>query len=158
MLGHDTDGEAEGRLVQLHEDIERYCAGPVPRDFAASALVIEPGLVLSERLRLAQDIALPEALERLLATRTFRQEIDLILSSQAGQPLPDNLQILRTPAGKLLAERMSRTSKLDLLDFKMDRNSCPKCHLELNLSVKNELMAYRISKCSNCGRFIINRG
>lgn len=157
ILGHDTDGEVESRLIQLHEDMERYCEGPVSPDFATAALVTEPGLVLSERLRLPQAVPLTEALERLLATRTFRQEIGQIISWQAGQPLPDNLQILHTPAGKLLAERMSRTSKLDLVDFKADRNSCPKCHMELHRSVKNELMIYRISQCLNCGRFIINR-
>jgi hypothetical protein len=157
ILSHDPDEETQGRLVQLHEDIERYCAGPVPRDFATSALATDTGFVVSQGLLLPQAPALPEAIERLLATRTFRQELDLILSSQASQPLPDDLQILLTPAGKSLAQRMNRTPKPTLLEFKTDRNSCPKCHLELNRSVRNELMTYRISQCLSCGRFIINR-
>lgn len=158
ILGQDKDGEAVGRLVQLHEDLERFCGGPVPRDFAASALVTESGLVLSDHLRVTQGVGLAEALDQVLATRTFQQEIELILSWRNGQPLPTDLQILKTPGGKLLAERMGGTTKLDLVDFKPDRNSCPKCHMEIHRSVRNELLAYRISKCLNCGRFIINRG
>jgi hypothetical protein len=158
IIGNDKDGDAVVRLVQLHEDLERYCGGPVSPDFVSSALVTEPGLVLSDRLRLTQGIGLAEALKQMLTTRTFRQEIELILSWQSGQPLPVDLQILKTPGGKMLAERMGQTSKLDLCDFKAGRNSCPKCHLEIHRSVRDELQAYRISKCLNCGRFIINRG
>jgi hypothetical protein len=157
ILGHDKDEDGLGRLVRLHEALERYCGSPVPKDFAADALVTEPGLVLSDRLRLTPGIGLAAALERVLTTRTFLQEINLILSWQVGQALPPDLEILKTPAGKLLAERMGRTSQLELVDFKPDRNSCPKCHLEIHRSVRNELLTYRISKCLNCGRFIINR-
>lgn len=156
-LSHDSDGEAQRSLVELHEDLERYCAGPVPGDFAAAALVTDPGIVVSERLRLPQTLPLPDALQRLLATRTFRQELDLIISSQPGHPLPEDLQILTTPAGKVLAQKINRSPKPSLLEFRTDRNSCPKCHLELNRSVRSELMRYRISQCLCCGRFIVNR-
>lgn len=158
ILAQDKDGDVAERLALLHEDLERYCGGPVQKDFASEALVTEPGLVISDRLRLTQTVGCAEALERVLATRTFRQEIELILSCTHDQTLPADLQILKTPAGKALAEKMGRTANLELIDFKLDRNSCPKCHMEISRSVRNELMAYRISRCLHCARFIINRG
>jgi hypothetical protein len=155
-IAEDNADEAASLLVQLHEDLERYCGGPVPADFAMGALVTEAGMVISDRLRLTRTVGLVEALNRLLSTRTFREEINLIRARSNGQPLPTDLQILKTPSGKILAGIIARNSKLELFEFKLDRNSCPKCHMEINLSVRNELSNYRISRCLHCGRFIIN--
>ena len=146
-------------MVQLHEDLERYCGVPVNRDFVQTALVTESGFIFSDRLRINQDIDLADALEQLLSTRTFRQEIGIIRSWQPGQPVPDDLQILKTPPGIRLAAILGRTAKLDLIECKPGSNACPKCHMEMQLSVRNELQTYRISKClNNCGKFIINLG
>jgi len=157
-IAQDQGDEVVGQLVQLHEALERYCSGPVAQDFASTALVTESGYVFSDRLRIKQDIGLSEALERVLSTRTFRQEIEIIRSWQPGQALPDDLQILKTTPGTLLAERMGRNTKLQLIECKQGSNACPKCHMEMHLSVRNELQTYRISKCLNCDRFIINLG
>ena len=158
-LAQDQGGGAMGQLVQLHEDLERYCGGPVEKDFAASALVTESGFIFSDRLRINQAIELSDALERVLSTRTFRNEIGIIRSWQTGQPLPEDLQILKTPPGILLAAILGRTTKLELVECKADSKACPKCHMEMQQSVRNELQTYRISKCLNsCGKFIINLG
>ena len=145
-----------GQLVQLHEDLERYCGGPVEKDFAASALVTESGFIFSDRLRMNLEIDLTDALGQVLSTRTFRQEIEIIRSFQNGHSLPADLQILKTPPGILLAAILGRSTKLELVECKPGGNACPKCHMEMHLSVRNELQTYRISKCLNCGRFIIN--
>ena len=151
-----TSDETMTHLAQLHENLERYCGGPVANDFALAALVSESGYIFADRLRTRLDVGLSEALERVLSTRTFRQEIEIICSWQPGQARPEDLQILKTPSGMPLAERMGRNTKLDLVESKQGSNACPKCHMEMHLSVRNELQIYRISKCLNCGRFIIN--
>ena len=112
-----------GQLVQLHEDLERYCGGPVEKDFAASALVTESGFIFSDRLRINPEIDLTDALSRVLSTRTFRQEIEIIRSSQAGHSLREDLQILKTPPGILLAAILGRTKKLELVECKPGGNA-----------------------------------
>lgn len=152
------NSEVPGQLALFHEDLERYCEGPVEPAFAQSALVTEPGYIFSDRLRVASCMQLAEALERILATRTFRQEIEIVRSWLPGQVVPVDLQLLNSPPGLALAERMARNARLDFVETQPGAVACPKCHMQTQLSVQNELRVYRISKCQcqTCGRFIID--
>ncbi len=48
---HNAD-EQMARLVHLHDELERYCGGPVDKSSAASALITEPGRIITEKVRL----------------------------------------------------------------------------------------------------------
>ncbi len=146
------------RLVHLHDELERFCGGPVPREFAFASLVTEPGSVISEKVRLPGGPDLKQTLERLLSTRTFRQEVEMILAcAREGKEPPSDLSIFRTDAGNTLRERLVRQQRIDLVEWSNGRNACPKCHLVLSESLKRDLQTQRIARCCHCQRFLVNR-
>jgi len=156
VIALDRGSESEGRLVQLHEHLERYYLGPVPRDFAKAALVTEPGFVFSDRLRSNSDVSLSDSLARVLNTRTFRQEIEIIRSWKFGDTLPVDLGIFKTRSGEILAKQISRNGKFEMRETRTGGHACPKCHMVIQRFVHNELEVSRMSNCQNCGCFMIN--
>ena len=146
------------RLVHLHDELERYCGGPVPKEFAFASLITDPGYVVSEKVRLPGAPDLKSSLERLLSTRTFREEVEIILvcARELKEPA-DDLSIFGTDTGKLLRERLVHQQRVDLVEWSNGRNACPKCHLVLSESLKRDLQSQRIARCCHCQRFLVNR-
>jgi hypothetical protein len=155
---HDDAGEQTTRLVHLHDELERYCGGPVDASLAFSALVTDPGRVISEKIRLPSAPELKVSLERVLSTRTFREEVEIIraCAPERKEP-PSDLSIFRTDTGRMLLESLRRQQRVELIEWTNGRNACPKCHLVLNESLKRDLQTQRVARCSHCQRFLINR-
>jgi len=146
------------RLVHLHDELERYCGGTVSKDFAFGALVTDTGHVVSEKVRMADAPDLKSSLERVLATQTFRAEVEIISAcvTERTEP-PSDLSILSTDAGKMLQDCLRRQQRVELFEWRDGRNACPKCHLVLSESLKRDLQAQRIARCCHCQRFLVNR-
>lgn len=151
-------GEQTTRLVHLHDELERYCGGSVDKSLAFSALVTDPGRVITEKIRLPSSPELKASLERVLSTRTFREEVEIIraCAPERKEP-PSDLSIFRTDTGKMLLESLRRQQRVDLIEWTNGRNACPKCHLVLSDSLKHDLQTQRVARCCHCQRFLINR-
>lgn len=155
---HEDASEQTTRLVHLHDELERYCGGPVDTTLAFSALVTDPGRIVTEKVRLPSAPELKVSLERVLSTRTFGEEVEIIraCASERKEP-PSDLSVFRTDAGKMLLESLRRQQRVDLIEWTNGRNACPKCHLVLSESLKHDLQTQRVARCCHCQRFLINR-
>jgi len=155
---HDEAGEQTTRLVHLHDELERYCSGPVDTTLAFSALVTDPGRIITEKVRLPSAPDLKVSLEHMLSTRTFREEVEIIraCAPERKEP-PSDLSIFRTDTGRMLLESLRRQQRVDLIEWTNGRNACPKCHMVLSESLKRDLQTQRVTRCFHCQRFIINR-
>jgi hypothetical protein len=135
-------------LVALHELVERYCAGAAQAEFARASLAGEPGENVAEKLRLPNAPALVTALDKMLTTQTFREEVEILLACAAARTLPpEGLAIYETEAGNSLAESLRQQRRVEVVDWGVSRNACPKCHLVLNEFVKRSLENQRIGCC-----------
>jgi hypothetical protein len=151
-------GEQTTRLVHLHDELERYCGGPVDISLAFAALVTDPGRIITEKIRLPSAPELKDSLERVFTTRTFREEVEIIRACAPERKEPPNdLTIFRSDAGKMLLESLRRQQRVDLIEWTNGRNACPKCHLVLSESLKHDLQTQRVARCCHCQRFLINR-
>jgi hypothetical protein len=153
----NTD-EQTTRLVILHDELERYCGGLVPMELAFAALVSDAGHVVSQKVRLPDAPELQDSLERVFSTRTFREEVEIILACipERKEP-PSDLSIFRTAAGKMLRDCLGRQQRVELFEWKNGRNACPKCHFVLPIALKLDLQTQRIVRCCNCQKFLVNQ-
>ena len=146
------------RLAYLHEELERYCGGVVPTELASAALVTDAGRVVSEKVRLPDAPDLRVALDRLLSTRTFREEVEILLAciAESREP-PSDLSILEMRAGKELRDCLARQEPIAVVEGRTGSSACPKCHLVLPESLQRDLQTQRITRCCYCQRFLVNR-
>jgi hypothetical protein len=153
---HNAD-EQIARLVHLHDELERYCGGPVDKSFAASALITEAGRIITEKVRLPAAPELAVSMEQLLSTRTFREEINIVRDCAADKAEPpDDFTIFKTPTGRMLLESLRRRQRIDLVEWSNGRNACPKCHLVLPESVKRTLESERLAVCPHRNHFLVH--
>ena len=155
---HDDAAERTARLAHLHDELERYCGGPVDPSLAFTALVTDPGRIITEKVKLPLAPELKVSLEHVLSTRTFREEVEIVraCAPEHKEP-PDDLAIFRSDAGKMLLDSLRRGQRVDLIEWTSGRNACPRCHLILSDSLKHHLQTHRVARCCHCQRFLINR-
>ncbi len=149
--------EQMARLVHLHDELERYCGGPVDKSVASTAIIIELGRIITEKVILPAAPDLAASIDRLLSTRTFREEVEIVrdCAVERTEP-PDDFTIFRTATGKMLLESLRRRQRIDLVEWSNGRNACPKCHLVLPESVKRTLESERIAVCPHRNHFLVH--
>ncbi len=151
--------EAKGPLVRLHEQMESFCEGNSTR-----VLCQELHLFTEQEVPLAAELlkllpfspSLSDSLDSLLSTPTVRQQLEVIRTIVAsGQDLPENVTILKLPAGRSYADQCLSGRAPETFPLKPEANVCPKCHIKLHLGKVHEIDQNRFGTCDHCNRFLI---
>lgn len=152
LLGSD---DSPKELVRLHDAIENFCGRHAPTA-ATNQLPPTPALVR----RILQDDAgdTSAALNAVLAARTRRQELELVLNAvKESRPSPsEDLAIFTSSTGRQLLRDLKSRTPPRLREFTFERNSCPHptCYLRLPDESLKELKRLRLCRCVNCDTYL----
>jgi hypothetical protein len=152
LLGSD---DAPKEFVRLHDALENFCGFLAPRE-STSQLSPLPNLLR----RIVQDGGADTAagLTAVLAARTRRQEIELVLKAvkERRPPPSGDLAIFTSSTGRQLLRDLQSRTPPRLLEFTFGRNSCPhlSCYLRLPDESLRELRRLRLCRCVNCDTYL----
>jgi uncharacterized protein YbaR (Trm112 family) len=151
--------QEKGPLVRLHEQMESFCEGNSTR-----VLCQDLHLFTEQEVPLAAELlkllpfspSLSDSLDSLLSTPTVRQQLEVIRTTVAsGQDLPENVTILKLPAGRSYADQCLSGRAPETFPLQPEANVCPKCHIKLHLGKVHEIDQNRFGTCDYCNRFLI---
>ncbi len=147
------------QFVALHDDLEKFFGGPVDHAFALAALIEDSHQGFAAALKQGDDnIDLRTALERVLAKRTRRQQLEeaLRLLSE-GKAVPAEWEVFQSNTGKRLHESMHRSAwQKRIVKTIPSYESCSHCYAQFP---KQELAIFRkerIGHCIQCKKFSLN--
>jgi hypothetical protein len=155
VLGANTVGsnDAARELVRLHDALENFFGALSP---ATAAGGLSPMPPLLRNVLSTEDADPVKGLQSILAARTRRQEIGIILHAVASRtPLPtEELAVFAfTTGGQLLKDLKSRVPPR-LVEVPVGRSACPKCYLRLSDESLRELQRLRLCRCVNCSNYL----
>ncbi|HEX7316682.1 MAG TPA: hypothetical protein VF297_22460 [Pyrinomonadaceae bacterium] len=144
---------------QLHESLEHYWRGEVDREQALGALLPHSRINIAGLFLEATGASLRDNLEKILDTPTLRGELETLLkSAEAGEPLPENLRLLRSDAGRELLAELKKHGVSKRIEFLKNNDfNCPRNFIRLSEACKGELLKNRVARCSYCGLLIVRR-
>lgn len=156
MLSDDNKAD---QLVGLHDDLEKFFGGPVDHASVLAALIEDSHQGFAAALAQAdEDVDLRAALEKVLATRTRRQQLeDALRLRSEGQAVPSDWEVFQSKTGKQLHESMHR------LDWKRrikkaipNYEACSHCYAQYPMQETAIFRRERIGICIQCKRFSLD--
>jgi hypothetical protein len=144
-------------LSQIHDLLERFCAGEVPFTRAHSSLLRGRGVGFETLFFEEKTVDLENNLARILQTPTLRQEIlQVIRDAEIGRPLAFNLPVFDGVEGKAFREALNTPAGRQSIDMvKNDWGMCPHQYYKLKSEVLIKLEDDRVALCNWCGRVMI---
>lgn len=147
--------EAPKELVRLHDALENFHGRHALTETTGQLPPI-PALIR----RILQDDTgdTTAGLTAVLAARTRRQEIELVLSAikERRPPPSEDLAIFTSATGRQLLQDLTGRTPPRLREFTFERSSCPHptCYLRLPDESLRELKRLRLCRCVNCNTYL----
>lgn len=152
-------GKPGRTLARLREQLDAFCEAVPSRELFLELDLLDPSRppLAGEMLQnLPAAPSLAETLDKMLATATTRQQLDLILGAQAsGAVIPADLPVLEVLAGREFLAQVQSGGQPKMRPVSSSSSSCTHCHLKLPLGTIREIDRDRLGTCPNCGRFLI---
>lgn len=141
--------------VYLHERLERFFAKIRFVEDACVSVESGTGAALADLFG-ADIAARREAFDRVVATRTRRQElIERLQDYLQHRPPVDSSPVFEGPVGARLRKALSRWDRVRVRSIKADRSGCPFCALDLRAD-RATLHRERILACTWCDGLIVD--
>jgi len=153
--------ESSGDLRLLHETLERFCRGPVSRDYAIEAVDRAWAEGLGAFLLGGEQPDLDANIDLILSATTSLKDLKTLLEAvHRGEVIPRDSRIFfgrdghEDTLGRDLRAVLIRRDRHRYLRERTDDNfglSC--CHLRFSSAAAAEYRNRRIARCSMCNRF-----
>lgn len=147
-----------GRILgRLHEQLEIFCDGEPIDELCQTLELLDPDHppFAAELLKaLPSAPPLDEALRRIQAALTIRQQLDTLLES-SGKFSSDDLPILGLAVGKSFADQVSAGRSPSVKRLSSTSEACPHCHIKLRQVTRIAIERDRFGTCLNCNGFLL---
>lgn len=157
--GLDKSSENTSQLVSLHDDLERFAKGPVCLEEARTNLVDDVTIGFAGALsRGEESLDLAESLERVLATRTRRQQLAEALELRGlEETVPESWPVFSSTTGQALYQSLHRAGwEKRVTQAIPEFAACSFCYAKYPKQEEAVFASERIGRCVQCKKFSLD--
>jgi hypothetical protein len=147
--------EAKANLALLHQDLDLFYHGGIDSDRVTENLIATDRIGFGGLLADFQKDTLSEALARVLATPTRRQQMQLIMDALENKATLPEISLWITTLGKALRQELDRGRSARLKQVGSSDTACPRCYVVFSEVTNQELIEHGAAECRSCRWFLL---